>query len=226
MKRITAAMAVLNVAAVALAQSSSLYLTPSQPVPIIEGQARNPFMEQASYLAVSIPEPRQFSLHDLVTIIVRESASATSESELETNKELTLSGEIAAFPYFDPGKLVGEALNQNPNPNVDLRFTNEFEGDGEYARSDETVFRITARVVDVKPNGTLALEARKEIHNDDEVMTITLTGYCRAEDVLPDNTVLSTQMFDLRVDKQHEGEIRKANKKGLFTKAIDFLLNF
>ena len=40
------------------------------------------------------------------------------------------------------------------------------------------------------------------------------------------NTVLSTQMFDLRVAKTHEGEIRKAQKKGLFTKILDTIFNF
>jgi flagellar L-ring protein precursor FlgH len=81
-------------------------------------------------------------------------------------------------------------------------------------------------VVDVKPNGTLALEARKHIENDDEKLTISLTGFCRPEDVAADNTVLSTQMFDLRVNKQHQGEVRNAQKKGLLTKLLDFVFNF
>jgi flagellar basal body L-ring protein FlgH len=72
----------------------------------------------------------------------------------------------------------------------------------------------------------LSLEARKFIKNDKEALTIKLTGYCRAEDVSADNTVLSTQMFDLRVIKEHEGELRKATKKGILTKALDLLFNF
>jgi len=80
--------------------------------------------------------------------------------------------------------------------------------------------------MDVKPNGTLSLEARTQVKNDDEDMTITVTGYCRAEDVAADNTVLSTQMYDLRVNKQHAGEVRKASKKGVITKVLEFLFNF
>jgi flagellar L-ring protein precursor FlgH len=109
---------------------------------------------------------------------------------------------------------------------VGISFGRQFEGDGEYERTDEVITRLTARVVDVKPNGTLALEARTHLANDDETVTITVTGYCRAEDVTADNSVLSTQMYDLRVAKKHTGEIRDASKKGLFTKGLDYLFNF
>jgi len=226
MRAVVVWMIVGGCASTAIAQSSSLYVHQNTPAPVVDGQAQNPFMQQASYLAVAVPEPREFNVHDLVTIIVREAASSTAESVLETEKSVNVNGEVSAFPIFDPAKLIGEGRNQPGNPNVDVTFSREFEGEGDYERNDETVFRITARVIDVKPNGTLALEARKQIANDEEQMTITLTGYCRAEDVGGDNTVLSTQMFDLRIDKQHKGEVRKANEKGIFTKAIDFLLNF
>ncbi len=210
----------------AFAQSSSLYLAESSPPPQIDGVNQNPFMEQASYLAVTIPEPRTFSTHDLVTIIVRESSSSKLESELETEKALTAEGEVTSFPMLDIDEVTDSGLNQGPNPSVGLEISKEFEGEGDYQRKDETIFRITARVVDVKPNGTLVLEARKSIATDKETETITLTGYCRTEDIGADNTVLSTQMYDLRINKQHTGALRKASEKGILTKAFDLFLNF
>lgn len=209
-----------------LAQSSSLYLTETTPPPVIDGVSQNPFMQQASYLAVTIPEPRAFSTHDLVTIIVRESSSSKLESELETEKEISADGEITSFPLFDIDDVTDSGLNQGANPSIGLQIGKEFEAEGDYERKDETIFRITARVVDVKPNGTLVLEARKSIVNDGETETITLTGYCRTEDIAADNTVLSTQMYDLRIDKQHTGALRDSSQKGILTKAFDLFLNF
>jgi len=209
--------------------SSSLYVMPSPGTTYNDrGEVVNPHMQRDSYAAVSLPEPRQFAVHDLVTIIVREQSSATVEGELQTEKEVEMNGEVSAM--IDLLRLLETRVEPDDlasgNPKVDLGFSNEFEGAGDYERKDEVVTRLTARVVDVKPNGTLSLEARTAIHNDDEEMTITVTGYCRAEDVGADNTILSTQMYDLQVDKQHAGEIRKASEKGLITKVLEFLFNF
>ncbi len=232
MCRLTILIVLGAMAAVALAQdnSSSLYMMQPVSAPQREdGKPVNRYMQAGSYLAVAVPEPRKFLVHDLVTIIVRESSAATSEGELNTEKSVEVEGQAEAF--IDLRDLLGD-LQVKPAalsagvPRVSVGFDNEFEGEGDYERRDEVVTRLTAQVVDVKPNGVLALEARTHIHNDNEQVTITVTGYVRAEDVTADNAVLSTQMFDLRVSKQHKGEIRNASKKGVLTKAMDFLFNF
>ena len=92
--------------------------------------------------------------------------------------------------------------------------------------SASIIMRVTAEVVDVKPNGTLVLQARQRIKTDDEEQTFTLTGTCRAEDITPDNTVLSTQLFDKDVTKIHTGAVRDTTKRGLLTKLLDVLNPF
>lgn len=225
--------AMMAVSASAWAQSSSLLLVEPRAPQRIDGQLVNPSLQNASYTAVIPLPPREFALHDLVTIVVRESSSASSEASLDTEKKLNVSGSVTSIPTFDLSQLLqlrmqNSKFEANGGEPLKLGITsnNKFEGDGEYERKDEMVFRITARVVDVKPNGTLALEARKFTQNDNEKLTITLNGYCRAEDVAADNTVLSTQMFDLRVTKEHTGELRNASKKGFLTKVIDFIFSF
>jgi flagellar L-ring protein precursor FlgH len=230
MRSVVVVMFVLATGVAAYGQSSSLYLAPAKPFERVNGELVNPALQHASYTAVIPLPPRKFALHDLVTIVVRESSNASSEGKLETSKELEVEGEISDFPSLQlkdllQFRLKGGALT-SPSPKLGVSYSNEYTGDGNYERKDEIVFRITARVVDVKPNGTLALEARKHIENDDEKLTISLTGFCRPEDVAADNTVLSTQMFDLRVNKQHQGEVRNAQKKGLLTKLLDFVFNF
>ena len=218
-------------AALAWGQSSSLYLMEPEPPQRMYGKVAAPAeLDRASYTAVLMPEPREFKVHDLVTIIVRESASASSTSGLETNKEVELDGSIDAFPSFQLKDLLELQLNPSTmddgSPQVKLGMENEFEGEGEYSRRDDVTLRITAQVVDIKPNGNLALEAVKHIKNDKEELEIRLTGYCRSEDVTVDNTVLSTQMHGLRLEKQHKGELRNASKKGVLTKILEFLFNF
>lgn len=227
----------LGVTGSVMGQSSSLYLvdpnaTPVQAAPVAgqrHGGLTPTLVSRASYAAVIPPEPRVFAVHDLVTIVVRESSSARSNASLETSKETGIDGKVSAFPNLRPeelirGRVAGSTLS-NP-PEVGLEFNSEYTGEGDYERKDEIITRLTARVVDVKPNGMLALEARTHIRNDEETVTIKLTGYCRSDDVGIDNTVLSTQMFDLHLDKTHTGELRKASKKGLLSKLLDLVFNF
>lgn len=218
-------------------QSSSLYLQgPAEPVSQVEpaapGQPPNRLSRHlagVSLVAVPMPQPRRFAVHDLITIIVRESTQSDSESSLDTKKETKNTAEISNWPGirgFD--KLVDQVLKQglNDKPKLGLKSSQEFKGDGDYSRKDTFVTRLTAQVIDIRPNGNLVLEARKFVASDDESMELILTGTCRPEDVAADNTVLSTQLFDLRLTKVHGGELRRATQKGLLTKFFETLFNF
>src|SRR5690606_24123486 len=101
----------------------------------------------------------------------------------------------------------------------------EFTGDGAQERRDTITARITAKVLDVKPNGQVVLEARSSIISDEEQVML-ISGVCRAEDITLTNTVQSTQLADLRLEIHHSGELREAAKKGVLTKLLDTIFNF
>ena len=215
-------------------QSSSLYLESVEPLPVVSpggtGSGLSPAMARVNLAVVRLPEPRQFSINDLITIIVRESIENDSKAEIETEKGTDFQGAISAFPKLDPSDLLQLKLRpssmRNGTPRVDINFDNEFEGDGDVSRRDTFTTRITARILDVKPNGSLVLEARRYIRTDEEVLEMTLTGTCRKDDVTADNTILSTQLFDMRLVKEHQGELRKATKKGWITQFFEGIFNF
>ena len=226
---------VLSGGLAAKGQSSSLYLDESSiPLNLHQNSGMidrlSPHVAKVSIVAVRAPEPRLFAVHDLITVIVRESIKNESEGELETEKEVTLTGSIPAFPNLNLSDLANlqlePSLYEKGVPRLDISLNKDFEGEGSYERKDTFTTRLTARIIDIKPNGTLVLEARKLIQSDEEILNIVLTGTCRKEDVTVDNTVLSTQIYDLKLIKEHEGEIRKATKKGLITKFFDVLFNF
>ena len=101
-----------------------------------------------------------------------------------------------------------------------------FKGEATVDRSDSVIARITAEVVDVKPNGTLVVQARKKIKTDEEEQTLLCSGICRAEDITPDNTVLSTQLFDLEFTKMNKGQVQNTTKTCLIHKLLDFVNPF
>ena len=65
--------------------------------------------------------------------------------------------------------------------------------------------RITARVVEVKPNGNLVVEARVIRDWSGDRTEIRMTGVVDPEMVTPAKTILSNQVYDLKIEKTTAG---------------------
>ena len=210
------------------------YASPGDPASPAADPGEGPRLHRGVARFTSIfarrPDPVTYEINDLVTIIVREAFDTQLDAESSTEKTTDFVGGIEQFPRLNLTDLLNLQLNPNTFPDgtvqLDVNFSSEFEGAGEYARSETMTGRLTARVIDVKPNGTLVLEARKTLVNDGEEVSIVATGICRVEDITPDNTVLSTELYDLFIDKQHAGDLRVATRKGLLTRVLDFIFDF
>lgn len=186
------------------------------------GQAK---LSKVSFFAVPTPEPRTLKKHDLVTIIVREQSQFNSKGKTDLKKEASLDARIDEFIKFDVSNV---SFNNNVGtaPQIKVSGERDYKGEGTVDRQDSLTMRIQAEVIDVKPNGTLVLQARKRIKTDEEEQAIVLSGICRAEDVLADNTVLSTQLFDMDVAKTHKGAVRDSTKRGWLPKLLDVINPF
>jgi flagellar L-ring protein precursor FlgH len=225
MRWVTAAALAAAVAGSAWGQT----LFQAEPATAVAGAGANQAEPLYAYSLVAVrpPEPRTFLPNDLITIIIRESSRVERDQTLETEKSLALRAEIIKLKALTQFlELRGPDTTESIDADPLLEVEGEFEGEGEYERNDDVTARVTARVLEVKPNGTLLLEARTSVRTDDEVQTITLSGYCRTEDVGPTNTVQSSELYDLRLDVQHEGEIRKATEKGLIPRVFESIFSF
>ncbi len=229
---------------VAFAQEEALVIT-GEPEQAVEPAATSSLLVRAqatpgadlephalravSMFAIAPAESRIFHAHDLIQIIVRESTAGKSTHDTDTEKDVGFKGAVAQWPDLDPSQLLLGMIHAGSTENlplVDLKFTKDFEGEGEYKRRDDFTARLTAEVLQVLPNGNLILESSTQMKQDDEEFTLKVTGTCRPEDVTPANTILSSQLHDLKIEKITEGMLKDANEKGLFTKILDLLFAF
>ncbi len=179
------------------------------------------------WTAIEKVETRQFQVQDLVTIIVKENNQTTLESSIETEKESKLDGKVSAIPKLQLKDILNGQFNATSSgPDLGVSTKKEFKGEGDYERREAMSTRLTARIVEILPNGLLKLEATKFIKNDDEVTEITVTGTVSPTTITAANTVLSTEMAGLRVVKSNSGELRKVNKKGLIPNVLETIFNF
>lgn len=207
------------------ATSSLLVQTQSGPDAFTEPHA----LRAVSMFAIAPAESRIFHEHDLIQIIVRESTDAKSTHETDTQKKVSFNGAVTQWPDLNLADVLQGMIHAGSTenlPQVDLQFTKDFEGDGEYRRRDDFTARLTSEVLQVLPNGNLILESRTRMNQDNEEFTLKVTGICRPDDVTPANTILSSQLHDLAVEKVTTGMLKKANEKGLITQVLDLLFAF
>lgn len=186
-----------------------------------------PTLSQVSMFDTQPPEPRTFKENDLLTVIISERASLSRTQKEQQDKTYDIKGAAVSFPdMLQLLQLRLENGRQSNLPKVDLNYDTGYEGEGKYKREDKLTARVTARVLEVKPNGTLLVEARTEVKSDNECQLIVLAGLCRQDDVTVQNTIQSSQLFDLKLDIQNTGDVRATSNKGWIPRIIETLFNF
>lgn len=183
-------------------------------------------IEQASLFALSPLEPRKFKVNDLITIIVRQQKKYEADGKLDTKKQWDINGKLEEWFRFHPGGRLGTDVLSNGKPGFDFKFENRLKTDAESEREDKFITRIQGRIIDVKPNGNLAIEATVLEEHDDERFSITLTGVCRSKDITADNSILSTQIAEMTLIEKNHGAVRDSTRRGWIPLALDWLRPF
>jgi flagellar L-ring protein precursor FlgH len=206
-------LAVLALAAVvadtASAQSSSLLGDPAERRPLT--------LPQNSWMYQPPPEVRPVRLNDLLTVIVDEKSEVLSEGEVDRRRKTDGLWTLKDWIVFLPGSLgIMPDPQSNGDPTISQKADGKYRAEAGVETMEALKFRLTCRVVDVRPNGNLVIEGRRVIENNDESWEVCLTGVIRAEDVLPNNTVLSESVAELRIGKREAGIVRDGYRRGWF----------
>jgi flagellar L-ring protein FlgH len=207
-----AALALAALATDAHAQSGSLYK---------KAAGQRPWTaKDSSFIYQEIEPPKEFRVHDIVTVLVDENTRVLSDGEMEGKKKadgsMTLSDWIGIH---------GWSIRPDPqttgDPTVAGKVENKYKAEGELETRESLKLTLTCTVVDIRPNGHLVLEGHQSIHVNNEQWDISLGGMIRAEDVLPNNTVMSEDVAELRLIKRETGHVRDRYRRGWFQKWID-----
>ncbi len=218
---------------VAAAESSSLFRRASvnaprltvRPVKDIRDDKTHR-MGHISYFAVKPLPKRQIKVGDLVTVIVRQKSTYSHSGNTSLERKVDVKAELKNWIRFSDGKLVPDTLPAG-TPKIEFKMDRSFEGDGKNKRTDEVVTRITCQVVDVLPNKLIVLQGGPDkIKIDEDFQLVTLTGTCRSQDINADNTILSTQLYQCKLDRESTGPVRDAMRRGWGYKIWDMIRPF
>jgi flagellar L-ring protein precursor FlgH len=147
---------------------------------------------------------------DVITILVSERSVASHQASHATDKKLEASGGPGAgmLQFF---------------PELSVSTERKTSGQGATTQSTSLADRISGRIVAVTPQGALQVEAVRCVKLNRDELTLTITGLVRRDDIAPDNTILSTQIADLRIASTGRGPIPDKQRPGLISALLSLL---
>jgi flagellar L-ring protein precursor FlgH len=111
-------------------------------------------------------------------------------------------------------------------PEVQTNGSSTFKGDGKTTRKGTLSAVVSARIMRVLPSGNFAVKGKKQIRVNDEEQYITVSGIIRPEDIMGNNSVMSANVADLKVDYYGSGILGDQQNKGFLARAIDKIWPF
>ena len=157
---------------------------------------------------------------DVLTILISESANSQSSQSTSTKRDSTIQDALQQFLF--PGR----GSHNGAMPGIGATGTATYAGSGDVTNSQTLSARAAVTVTDVLPNGLFVIEGVRVVTFSGETQYVVLRGVVRPDDIGSDNTVLSTNVADARIEFHSEGSITDAQKQGWLSKVYDKLRPF
>jgi flagellar L-ring protein precursor FlgH len=151
---------------------------------------------------------------DLLTVLIIESATASNAVSSATKKSSDF--QLAGGPGVGPLDFIGIF-------GADGASQNQSDNQGQTARTGKLRAQMTVQVVGVRDNGDLVIEGTRVVGINNDKEMLTLTGVVRAEDVGPDNTILSQQIADAQIGYRGKGVSANGGRPGFIMRFINWL---
>lgn len=149
---------------------------------------------------------------DILTVFLTESTTASKNSATSTGKstEATL---------LNP-TILGRPTTHDGIPlfSGELSGDTNFDGRGASSQSNSLAGDITVTVVERLANGNLVIAGEKWVTLNQGQEFIRLSGIIRADDIRPDNSLLSTRIANAQITYSSKGVLAAANKMGFISR--------
>ncbi|MEO1526935.1 MAG: flagellar basal body L-ring protein FlgH [Planctomycetota bacterium] len=193
-----------------LAACGSLMLAGScEAQSLFERRSRNQIEQYRDYAA------RQRG--DLLSITINENTDVQNRDERSLDKT-GLSSYNGAFNYGFGGD-IGSSTGDTSLGHT-TQSARGFSGDTEFRTQRRFLDSFTVTVTDVLPNGNLVVSGTRKINLQGDSRELRLSGIVRQYDILPNNTVSSHLVANLKIQMEAEGTEQAFNNQGWFSKNI------
>ncbi|MDO9067796.1 MAG: flagellar basal body L-ring protein FlgH [Deltaproteobacteria bacterium] len=162
---------------------------------------------------------------DIITVVITETASASKAAKTDTSRGSSISAGIPNFMGLEAAGMLKNNFG-DLSKLLSASADSTYSGSGSTSRQENLNATITARVVDVLPNGNLQIEGRRNVKVNQEDQEIILEGTVRPRDVGQNNTVNSIFVADAKISYSGRGIISDRQSPGWLMNIIDKIWPF
>ncbi|WP_224984899.1 flagellar basal body L-ring protein FlgH [Geomonas agri] len=203
----------------ACAHQSAEVVTPTfdEQIPAPQVNYSNGSLWQANSTALA-EDMKARRRGDIITVVISENASASKKAATGTSRDSSISAGIPNLLGLEKTPIKSWADLASL---LSASYGSKFDGAGSTSRQETLQATISAKVVDVIPNGNMLIEGRRNVRVNNEDQIIVLTGTVRGRDVSTDNTVNSALIADARISYSGKGIISDRQKPGWLMNVLD-----
>ncbi|MBQ4823340.1 MULTISPECIES: flagellar basal body L-ring protein FlgH [unclassified Leisingera] len=163
---------------------------------------------------------------DILTVVIE----IDEEAEISNDTQRSRSGaeslnmpHLLGLPQRLDRKLPEGATSADA---VELGSSSSAGGKGSVKRSEKLELRVAATVVDVLPNGVLAISGTQELRVNFELRELLVTGYVRPQDISRQNEITYDKIASARVSYGGRGQITDVQQPRYGQQLLDAILPF
>jgi flagellar L-ring protein precursor FlgH len=161
----------------------------------------------SSRLADLTRDLRAAQVHDIVTVVVSDRASAVSRGATTSSRNASARASIGA---------IGGVTTRGLSGLANLSGESELQGQGETSRESVLTTTVSARVTHVLPNGNMVVEGSKDVMVNSERQLVTIRGVIRWNDLTPANMIRSDRIANLEIRVNGKGVVGDAVRRPNF----------
>ena len=176
----------------------STYLDRLQPLtPDLKPQSPGSLWTDNGQMARLTADYKAARVGDVITVVVSQGITANNAGSVSTARTFNASSSIAA--------LAGHISTSGVQNIFSPSSSETLAGKSAASTTSTLTTTLAGRVVAVLPNGSLVIEAERELTMNNEHQTILLRGLVRPGDIAPDNTVASNVIGELELELKGKG---------------------
>lgn len=163
---------------------------------------------------------------DILTVVIEiddEAEFSSSSGRSRTASQQMAVPNLLGFPQrvdarLPEGANVANAVGVNSNSSA--------SGDGSTRRNEQLTLRIAATIMDVLPNGVLAIQGQQEVRVNFELRELLVSGFVRPADISRQNEITYDKIASARVSYGGRGQITDVQQPRYGQQVLEAALPF
>jgi flagellar L-ring protein precursor FlgH len=158
--------------------------------------------------------------NDLISVVVEENLAASTDGQVKNSRASSASSQITSlFGLLKASNALQNLVGQTSNQALNAQ--------GASATNSSLTTVFGGQVVEVLSNGTLVIEAARQVEFSQQTQTIVLRGLVRPEDISQQNQVLSTAISSLELEVRGKGIVNDATyRQNALVRLLERILIF